>query len=159
MKLRTSFFELDLPSGSEKITLAEATDVNEDCIVLKLKNLGMITLEAIYMSNSSEPFSQIKNSLIHDAKSIGAKVTEETSDSSEFSMESSVENEPFIHRHLLTQRKDFVFDTNFFKNFNPEDLFDVRSMMNSIVLLDNPKETSIFFTGERMPMRQVQLTN
>jgi hypothetical protein len=159
MKLRTSFFELDLPAGSEKITLAEATDVNEDCIVLKLKNLGMITLEAIYMSNSSEPFSQIKNSLIHDAKSIGAKVTEETSDSSEFSMESSVENEPFIHRHLLTQRKDFVFDTNFFKNFNPEDLFDVRSMMNSIVLLDNPKETSIFFTGERMPMRQVQLTN
>ena len=159
MKLRTSFFELDLPAGSEKITLAEATDVNEDCIVLKLKNLGMVTLEAIYMSNSSEPFSQIKNSLIHDAKSIGAKVTEETSDSSEFSMESSVENEPFIHRHLLTQRKDFVFDTNFFKNFNPEDLFDVRSMMNSIVLLDNPKETSIFFTGERMPMRQVQLTN
>ena len=114
MKLRTSFFELDLPAGSEKITLAEATDVNEDCIVLKLKNLGMVTLEAIYMSNSSEPFSQIKNSLIHDAKSIGAKVTEETSDSSEFSMESSVENEPFIHRHLLTQRKDFVFDTNFF---------------------------------------------
>lgn len=159
MKLRTSFFELDLPAGSEKITLAEATDASEDCIVLKLKNLGMITLEAIYMSNSSEAFSQIKNSLIHDAKSIGAKVTEETSDSSEFSMESSVENEPFIHRHLLTQRKDFVFNTNFFKNFNPEDLFDVRSMMNSIVLLDNPKETSIFFTGERMPMRQVQLTN
>jgi hypothetical protein len=74
-------------------------------------------------------------------------------------MESGLESEPFIHRHLLTQRKDFVFDTNFFKNFNLEDLSDVRSMMNSIVLLDNPKETSIFVTGERMPMRQVQLTN
>jgi len=159
MKLRTSFFELDLPAGSEKITLTDVTDANEDCIVLKLRNLGMVTIEAVYMSDSDKAFNQIRDSLAHDAKSIGAKVTNQNSDASEFSMESIVENEPFVHHHFLIQLNEYVFDGNFFKNYNSEDLTDVKNMMNSIVLLDNPKETSVYFKGERMPMRQVQLTN
>jgi hypothetical protein len=159
MKLRTSFFELDLPSGCEKISLTEPTGTNEDAIVLKLRNLGMVTIEAVYMSNTKEPFSQIRDSLAHDAKSISATITEENADASEFSMESILENEPFVHHHFLIQRNDFVFDGNLFKNFNPEDLTDVKSMMNSIVLFENSNETPSFSAGERMPMRHVQLTD
>jgi hypothetical protein len=159
MKLCTNFFEIDVPAGSEIITSNDPADVNEDCIVLKLKNFGMVTIEVIYTNDSETPFMQLRDSLANDAEAIGAVVIDTNADASEFSMQSTAGNEPFIHHHLLVQRNDFVFDSNFFKNYNPEDLSDVKTMLNSIVLLSDSKEISGLVTGKRMPIMQAQVTN
>jgi len=140
------------------------TDLNgigerNDCIVLKLRNLGMINLELIYMPEESDPFERIKESLIQDAQSIGAVVANVNSDSSEFSMESSAGNDSIIHHHLLFKQDDFVFSINFFKNFNSEDFSDVKTMAKTISLRENAKKSSSFVAGQRIPIGSVHLHN
>lgn len=145
---------MELPNGAEEILLEDSTSggVAKDSVVLKLKNSGMVTLEMIYIINTDDSFEQVRESLARDAESIGAKITNVNSDSSEFSMESVLGADIITHHHLLFNQKDFVFDVNFFKNWNPADLVDIKKMMSNILLFDNAKEVESFITGQRIQL-------
>jgi len=111
----------------------------------------------IYMSEVVNPFEKIKESLIQDAESIGAVVGNVNSDSSEFSMESSAGNDSIIHHYLLFKHDVFVFNINFFKNFNPADYGDIKTMAKSITLRENAKKSSSFEVGQRIPLGSFHL--
>jgi len=150
-----------LPQGAEEIALTDLTGIDDknDCVVLKLRNLGMINLELIYMPEEGNPFEKIKDSLVRDAESIGALVANVNSDSSEFSMETNTGSDSIVHHHLLFKQDDFVFSINFFKNFNSEDFSDIKTMAKTISLTENAKKSSSFVAGQRIPIGSVHLHN
>ena len=132
-------------------------DAGSDSVVLRLKNSGMVTIEMIYMPASVEPFTQVRKSLQQDAESIGAHITGINLDSSEFSLVSGGGNDAITHHHLLIAKEDFVFDINFFKNFNSDDLADIKNTMSNVLLLDHEKESFAFESGQRMPLGMIQV--
>jgi len=117
----------------------------------------MVTIEMIYMPGSNEPFIQVRQSLTEDAQAIGAHITDISNDSSQFSLESGDGNGAITHHHMLFKHQNFVFDVNFFNNFNSEDLADIKKMMDSLVLHEAKMQTQGISSGQRIPVGLIQV--
>ena len=150
-----------MPDGAVEISTSDQSDIDveKDCVVLKLKNQGVVNIEVIYMSDLDDSFQKIRESVTGDARSIGAKVTNVNSDSSEFLMELGSGSDAVTHHHLLFKSEEFVFKINFFKDFNPQDFQDVKEMLNSILLLEKVVKSSNFVIGQRINLGSVQVKN
>ena len=150
-----------MPEGAVEISTSDQSDIDveQDCVVLKLKNQGVVNIEVIYMSDLDDSFQKIRESVTGDARSIGAKVTNVNSDSSEFLMELGSGSDAVTHHHLLFKLEEFVFEINFFKDFNPQDFQDVKEMLSSILLREKIKKSSNFVIGQRINLGSVQVIN
>jgi len=150
-----------MPEGAVEISTSDQSDIDveKDCVVLKLKNQGVVNIEVIYMSDLDDSFQKIIESVTGDARSIGAKVTNVNSDSSEFLMELGSGSDAVTHHHLLFKLEEFVFKINFFKDFNPQDFQDVKEMLNSILLREKVEKSSNFVIGQRINLGSVQVIN
>ena len=150
-----------MPEGAVEISTSDQSDIDveKDCVVLKLKNQGVVNIEVIYMSDLDDSFQKIRESVTGDARSIGAKVTNVNSDSSEFLMELGSGSDDVTQHHLLFKLEEFVFEINFFKDFNPQDFQDVKEMLSSILLREKIKKSSNFVIGQRINLGSVQVIN
>ena len=150
-----------MPEGAVEISTSDQSDIDveKDCVVLKLKNQGVVNIEVIYMSDLDDSFQKIRESVTGDARSIGAKVTNVNSDSSEFLMELGSGSDDVTQHHLLFKLEEFVFKINFFKDFNPQDFQDVKEMLSSILLREKIKKSSNFVIGQRINLGSVQVIN
>lgn len=153
MELQCAFFKMKLDDGVEIVKFDEPHQENIalDSVTLRLRHSGIANLELIYMGASDQAFTQVFDSLLQDARAIGASITLVAEDFSEFLMETGDVPHAFSHHHYLFKIGPCVLHCNFFQNVNERDVREMKEMLKKVVIVSNPLESS-FDEGRRIPL-------